>query len=264
MFFSTFCGQIFVYFQACRPLARQAEILKTEIGNMKIEDIDLCNLVLLGITSGILGELFDELFWQSFLTDFFEWFFWYFFMKFLWFGPWVSRIDWCEEHWCDSTYMVMRLSNISSKTVFLGCFWAYVGQPHDHISWAIPMPFSSINSTSPRTNPWKFHEKILRIGGAGKWGFFEAAILNFLSWPFWIFFCFISVKNPAHLYEVSFFSALWMVFPESWKRRGADFYAHDCKEFWSTKYFFFRDKKEPWKLSFRPFFKAQHIFELTI
>ena len=90
------------------------------------------------------------------------------------------------------------------------------------------MPFASINSTNPRTNPWKFHEKILRIGGAGKWGFFEAAILNFLSRPFWIFFCFISVKNPAHLYEVSFFSALWMVFPESWKRRAADFYAHHC------------------------------------
>ena len=40
------------------------------------------------------------------------------------------------------------------------------------------MPFASINSTNPRTNPWNFHEKILRIGGAGKWGFFEAAILN--------------------------------------------------------------------------------------
>ena len=38
----------------------------------------------------------------------------------------------------------------------------------------------------------------------------------------------MSVKNPAHLYEVSFFSALWMVFPESWQRRVADFYAHDC------------------------------------
>ena len=103
-----------------------------------------------------------------------------------------------------------------------------VGQPHDHISWATPMPFASINSTNPRTNPWNFHEKILRIGGAGKWGFFEAAILNFLSRPFWIFFCFISVKNPALLYEVSFFSALWMVFPESWKRSCPNFYAHDC------------------------------------
>ena len=97
------------------------------------------------------------------------------------------------------------------------------------MGWAKSMPFASINPTNPRTNPWNFHEKILRIGGAGKWGFFEAAILNFLSRPFWIFFCFISVKNPALLYEVSFFSALWMVFPESWKRRVADFYAHHCK-----------------------------------
>jgi hypothetical protein len=36
------------------------------------------------------------------------------------------------------------------------------------------------------------------------------------------------VKNPALLYEVSFFSALWMVFPESWKRSCPNFYAHDC------------------------------------
>ena len=112
--------------------------------------------------------------------------------------------------------------------MFFSHFWAYVGQPHDHIGWAKSMPFASVNPTNPRTNPWKFHEKILRIGGAGKWCFFEAAILNFLSRPFWIFFRFISVKNPAHLYEVSFFSALWMVFPESWKRRAADFYAHHC------------------------------------
>ena len=102
------------------------------------------------------------------------------------------------------------------------------------------MPFASINSTNPRTNPWNFHEKILRIGGAGKWGFFEAAILNFLSRPFWIFFCFISVKNPALLYEVSFFSALWMVFPESWKRSCPNFYAHDCR--WN------RQKNNWWQL----------------
>jgi hypothetical protein len=41
------------------------------------------------------------------------------------------------------------------------------------------MHFTSINSTKPRKNPWKFHEKILRIGGAGNWGFFESAILIF-------------------------------------------------------------------------------------
>ena len=68
--------------------------------------------------------------------------------------------------------------------------------------------------------------------------FFEAAILNFLSRPFWIFFCFISVKNPALLYEVSFFSALWMVFPESWKRSCPNVYAHDCKWMNRIVYFF--------------------------
>ena len=30
-------------------------------------------------------------------------------------GPWVSRIDWCEGHQCDSTYMAVRLSNVSPK-----------------------------------------------------------------------------------------------------------------------------------------------------
>ena len=30
-------------------------------------------------------------------------------------GPWVSRIDWCKGHWCGSTYMAVRLSDIFSK-----------------------------------------------------------------------------------------------------------------------------------------------------
>ena len=79
-------------------------------------------------------------------------------------------------------------------------------------------------------------KKILRIGGAGKRGFFEAAILNFLSRPFWIFFCFISVKNPALLYEVSFFSALWMVSSEFWKRLHSNSFAHDCTYFRNGRY----------------------------
>ena len=39
----------------------------------------------------------------------------YFLSKMSWIGPLVSRIDWCEGHWCGSTYMVLRLSDISSK-----------------------------------------------------------------------------------------------------------------------------------------------------
>ena len=34
----------------------------------------------------------------------------------VWFGPWLSRIDWCKGHWFVTTYMVVRLSDISSKT----------------------------------------------------------------------------------------------------------------------------------------------------
>ena len=41
------------------------------------------------------------------------------------------------------------------------------------------MPFASFNPTNPRTNPWNFHKKILRIGDFEKWRFFESAILNF-------------------------------------------------------------------------------------
>ena len=82
----------------------------------------------------------------------------YFFMKFLWFGPWVSRIDWCEGHWCGSTYMVVRLSNISSKTskkcvfcvfrLFLSlCRTASRQNRLNHTK-----AFASINPTNQRTN----------------------------------------------------------------------------------------------------------------
>ena len=40
----------------------------------------------------------------------------YFFMKFSWIGPWVNRIDWCKGHWYVSTFVAVRLSDISSKT----------------------------------------------------------------------------------------------------------------------------------------------------
>ena len=44
------------------------------------------------------------------------------------------------------------------------------------------------------------------------------------------------MKNPALSYEVSFFSVLWMVFPESWKRICPNFYAHDCNWVQSKKF----------------------------
>ena len=39
-----------------------------------------------------------------------------FFAKISQIRPLVSRIDWCKGHQCGSTYMAVRLSDISSKT----------------------------------------------------------------------------------------------------------------------------------------------------
>ena len=71
--------------------------------------------------------------------------------------------------------------------VFLALFWAYVRQPDNHIGWATLMPFASIYSTNPRTNPWNSHEKILRIGGVEKLNFFWVGHFDF--------FFFISMKS---------------------------------------------------------------------
>ena len=148
-----------------------------------------------------------------------------FFMKISWIGPWISRIDWCKGHWCGSTYIQLMWSwgcstwaQKQAKNaffVFLGCFWAYVGQPHDHIGWATPMPFASSNSTHPRTNPWNFHEKILRIGGALKMTFcfvFCFLVIGLSK----ICFVFSQWKHQRlSSYEVAFISALWIVSSES-------------------------------------------------
>ena len=74
------------------------------------------------------------------------------------------------------------------------CFCPYVGQPHSHIGWDKPMPFASINPTNPRTNPWNFHKKILRIGDFEKCTFFESAILNFFFQKKKFFFAFFPWK----------------------------------------------------------------------
>ena len=115
------------------------------------------------------------------------------FVKISLIGPWVSRINWCKEHWCSSTYMVVRLSDVRSKTAlkhknaFFAFFWAYVWQPHDHIGWAKSMPFASINSIQPRSNPWNFQKRKIE-----NWRFWKTAILK--NQPFWIFFCLIPMK----------------------------------------------------------------------
>ena len=73
----------------------------------------------------------------------------YFFSKISWIGPLVSRIDWCKGHWCGSTYMLWGCPTLAQKQaksaffVFLSCFWAYIGQPHDHIGWPWTGPLST-------------------------------------------------------------------------------------------------------------------------
>ena len=64
--------------------------------------------------------------------------------------------------------------------VFLALFWTYIGQPVDHIGWATLMPLSSIYPINPRTNPWNFCEKVLRIGGHWKTMFFWVGHFDFL------------------------------------------------------------------------------------
>ena len=99
--------------------------------------------------------------------------------------------------WGCPTYAQKQAKN--AFLVFLGCFWAFVGQPHNYIGWARPMPFVSINSTNPRTNPWNFHRKKFE-----NLPFWKMAILK--NRPFWIFFikkkfffCFIVMKISPNL-----------------------------------------------------------------
>ena len=94
----------------------------------------------------------------------------FFFMKISWIGPWVGRIDWCEGHCCGLIYMVVKLSNISSKTA-----WKHkksIFRPHNHISWASPIPFASINSTNPRNNTLNFPWKNIKNWRSWKMSFF--------------------------------------------------------------------------------------------
>ena len=77
---------------------------------------------------------------------------------------------------------------------FFACFCPYVGQSHNHIGWDKSMLFASINPSNPRTDPWDFHKKILRIGDFEKCTFFESAILNFSSQYF-----FFAYENQSNL-----------------------------------------------------------------
>ena len=118
--------------------------------------------------------------------------------------------------------------------------------PKMHFLPVFELMSGSLTATKVETYQCPLHQSILLTQGPIHENFikkyWELAELEneiFLRRPFWIFmsailnffFCFISLKNAAHFYEGSFFSALWMVFPESWKRSCPNFYAHDCTMF---------------------------------
>ena len=63
------------------------------------------------------------------------------------------------------------------------------------------MPYASIYPTNPRTNPWNFCKKILRIGGIEKLFFFWVGHFEF--------FCFIPMKTSKSLLVSKDGSKFW-------------------------------------------------------
>jgi hypothetical protein len=100
----------------------------------------------------------------------------------------AKGIDVAQPIWLRDCSLKAQKQAKNAFFVFLGCFRAYVGQPHNHIGWATPMSFTSINPTNPSTNPWNFHIKFLRIGDLKKLSFFESAILIYFFKKQTIFF----------------------------------------------------------------------------
>ena len=95
-----------------------------------------------------------------------------------------KALIWLNLYGCQAVWHKGYNRQKTQKMHFFACFRPYVRQPGNHIGWATSMPFASIYSTDPRTNPWNFREKTFRTGGFEKLSFFESAILNFFSSSF--------------------------------------------------------------------------------
>ena len=117
----------------------------------------------------------------------------YFFVKLPWIGPLVNGINWCEGQWCCSTYMVVRLSNVSSFPL------------HQFILFTQELIHEISVKNIENWRSWK-----MRFFLGGHFEFSKSAIL--------IFFSFISMKKLCFSYKVSFISWLRMVSSQSWKR----------------------------------------------
>ena len=110
-----------------------------------------------------------------------------FFAKISQIRPWVSRIAWCEGHWCGSTYVTVRLSDISLKTAknhkkcIFSLFYSLCRTS------SRPYTLNQINALrimqtyEPKDESVKFSRKNFE-----NWQFWKMAI--FEKRPFWIFF----------------------------------------------------------------------------
>ena len=123
--------------------------------------------------------------------------------------------------------------------------------PKMHFLPVFELMSDSLTATKVETNQCPSHQSILLTQGPIHENFmkkyWELAELEnefFLRRPFWIFksailiFFFASSHwkmQPIYM-RYHFFSALWMVFPESWKRSCSNFYAHNCRSFGHTRF----------------------------
>ena len=107
--------------------------------------------------------------------------------KISWIGPWVSRIDWCEGHWCGSTYMVVRLSYISSKTGKKCIFCVF--RLFLSLCWTAWWPYQLSHNNALRIiSSYEPKDQSLEKKFQKKWELAELENELFFRGPFWIFF----------------------------------------------------------------------------
>ena len=71
-------------------------------------------------------------------------------------------------------YQMKNLTAKNTKNAFFAVYWAYVGQPDNHIGWA------SIDPTHPRTNWWNIGKNCSAFGGHWNTQFFQDGHFDFL------------------------------------------------------------------------------------
>ena len=96
-----------------------------------------------------------------------------------------------------------------------------------------------------QTNPWKFHEKILRIGGAGKWGLFEAAILI-------LFLLHISEKPSPFIWGIIFFLHYERFF-QNLGKEGWRTFMHTTVFRWNNLFLILKNKNQYWHINSNSF-----------